>query len=159
MVDEESAETPKENIESSTTTDTPTDTVRYENGSCRASSPYRRSYVIIIEDSDFEVKGTKFWILQQSFHNLKKERETKIINGPEEAEYLCKIAKIKDRISLLDFQTDLQEKLLDVAGYIRYIYSHSNPTILQEVPPHLLETERIPDQSASVWIIIEPPHI
>ncbi|OMJ23465.1 hypothetical protein AYI69_g4967, partial [Smittium culicis] len=79
--------------------------------------------------------------------------------GPEETESPCTGAELQNGVSLLDLPTDTQERLHDVTGSRRCFYAHSNPRILQEVPPLLLEWESVPVQSAAVRTITESPHV
>ncbi|OMJ09424.1 hypothetical protein AYI70_g10930 [Smittium culicis] len=145
---EESAATPKETSDGSTTTETSLNTTQEENGSRCTRSPENRSCVTIDQESDRGSEDTRSRILQQSVRNTKEERRTQTSLGPEETESPCTGVELKNGVSLLNLPTDPQERLHDVTGSRRCIYANSNPRILQEVPPLLLEWESVPVQSS-----------
>ncbi|OMJ13087.1 hypothetical protein AYI70_g8716 [Smittium culicis] len=157
--DEESAATPKEKSDGATTTDTSSKTAQEENGSLSTRSPDNRSCVTIDKESDRGSEDTRSRILQQSVRYTKEDQGTQTSLGSEDTESPCTGAELQYGVSLLNLPTDPQEGLHDVTGSRRCIYAHSNPRILQEVHPILLEWESIPVYSSSVRTFTESSHV
>ncbi|OMJ07791.1 hypothetical protein AYI70_g7529 [Smittium culicis] len=153
--DKESAAAPNETSDGSTTTETSPNTAQEENGSRCTRSPDNRSCVTIDQESDQGSEDTRSGILQQSFRSTKEERRTQTSLGLEETESPCTGVELKNEVTLVNLPTDPQKRLHEVTGSRKCIYAHSNPRILQEAPPLLLEWESIPVQSASVRTITE----